>query len=70
MPPEGLTGAGVGRNADTWAMGLMAARALTEYFPFDDILCMLFFELYPLMRVYSATCEHQRKPTSLIDCCS
>lgn len=29
---------GVGKNADTWAAGLMATRLLTEYFPFDDVL--------------------------------
>lgn len=39
MAPEVLSSKGVlGRNADTWALGLMATRALTEYFPFDDVL--------------------------------
>lgn len=39
MAPENLSSTGsLGRNADTWAMGLMATRALTEYFPFDDVL--------------------------------
>lgn len=33
--------AGVGKNADTWAAGLMATRLLTEYFPFDDVLSAL-----------------------------
>lgn len=38
MAPECLSTGTLGRNADTWAMGLMATRALTEYFPFDDVL--------------------------------
>lgn len=39
MAPECLSSkGGLGLNADTWAMGLMATRALTEYFPFDDVL--------------------------------
>jgi hypothetical protein len=31
-------GFSVGKNADMWAAGVMAASLLTKYFPFDDII--------------------------------
>jgi hypothetical protein len=39
MPPEAVASPpSIGKNADTWAAGIMATRLLTEYFPFDDVL--------------------------------
>lgn len=54
MAPEALSSTGaLGRNADTWAMGLMATRALTEYFPFDDVLSVFLpLPIQPFLELY------------------
>lgn len=44
LAPEALSrgGKSIGKHADVWAAGVLATRLLTDYFPFDDIICALF----------------------------
>eukprot|EP00892_Ulva_mutabilis_P009021 jgi/Ulvmu1/6491/UM003_0124.1 len=68
MAPEMLSKmpAGVGKNADTWAAGLMATRLLTEYFPFDDVLSKIVDNtgvLAPLAPVTSVLDENPLMPS-------
>lgn len=60
MAPEMLANAPaqIGKNADIWAAGLMATRLLTEYFPFDDVLSMLFTPCSFCISRFSALCSY------------
>lgn len=43
LAPEALSrgGKSIGKHADVWAAGVLSTRLLTDYFPFDDIICAL-----------------------------